>query len=175
MKSTDRKVARMLAMGLAGGLIVPAAADAGTHLARRRAGAAYASPGAGLAGVSSQKSGKIGLPVDVRASGTGRVMNRLDIQWVATCQGAGTSQTYSGLSVTVDRKLNTHGVFTNTATFTKSLSGGTKGVFTTKLYGRFISPNRVAGTLKVTVGLSDGSGATTATCDSGTISWRATN
>jgi hypothetical protein len=165
----------MLAVGLAGGLVVPAAAVAGGHLAARRVVPKYATPGAGFAGVSSQKSGKIELPVDVRVSATGRVMRRLDIQWVAACHGTGTSQTYSGLSVTLNRKLNTHGVFTNTATFSETLSGGTKGVFTTKLYGRFTSANRVAGTLRVTVVTSDQAGATTATCDSGVVTWTATN
>jgi hypothetical protein len=174
MKSRNGKLARTLAAGLAGGLLVPAAADAGAHLAQRRAVAKYAGPGAGFAGVSSQKSGNLGLPVDVRASATGRVMKRLDIQWVATCHGTSTSQTYSGLSVTLNRKLTSHGVFTNIATFSK-LSDGDKGVFTTKLYGRFTSPNRVAGTLRVTVATTGGSGATTATCDSGTVTWSATN
>ncbi len=173
MKQKRLCVAALVAVaGTFGVALTPAIAAKARGSARSK----YATPGAAYVGVTSQLEGKFALPVDVRASSTGRTIKRVDIQWTSACSGSGvTSATYSGLSVTLNRKITTHDVFTNTSTFTKPSAGDATAVFTIKLYGRVTSPHRVAGTLRVTVAVSGSSGQTAGACDSGIVTWTATH
>lgn len=174
------EVRRKLSAGLVAGLAlvaVPTAAGASHPAAGAKAKTrvTYPKRGAAFVGVTSQKSGALALPVDVRASASGHAMTRLDLQWSAACTSATGMGSYGGLSISLNKKIVTPGVFTDANTFTRAFSGGAKGIFTIKLYGRFTSPGRVAGTMRVTVTVLDATGATTDTCDSGLIKWSATN
>ncbi|HWH10184.1 MAG TPA: hypothetical protein VG165_03585 [Solirubrobacteraceae bacterium] len=166
MKDLKRSATKCLALGAALGIgVVPVAVAA----------AATPKKGAAFVGTSTQKSGNLGLPLDIRVSPTATTMGRFDIEWTSTCQGTGGQGSYGGLSVTLNKKI-TKGVFTDQSTFSKSFSNGDKGAFVTKLYGKFTSPLRAAGTFRVTVVITDGtSGATVDTCDSGVVTWIATN
>jgi hypothetical protein len=168
MKHLKRNATKCLALSAALGLGV---APVGVAAAAKSSGP---KKGAAFAGVSSQKSGNLGLPLDIRASPTGTVMSRFDIEWNSTCQGSGGQGSYGGLSVTLNKKI-TSGVFTDTSTFSKTFSNGDKGAFVTKLYGKFTNPLRAAGTFRVTVAITDPTGATVDACDSGVVTWIATN
>jgi hypothetical protein len=163
---------------LAGGLALGAALGVGlapVAFAASRVRAVYPKRGAAFVGVSSQKSGTLALPVDIRASANSRVMSRFDIQWAAACQSAAGRGSYGGLSITLNKAITPPGVFSDNGSFTRMFSNGDKGLFTIKLFGRFTSPVRAAGTFRVTVAITDGTGATTDTCDSGVVNWIATN
>lgn len=165
-----------LIVGLA--LAVAATATGASQAAaavRTKPRVTYPKRGAAFVGATSQKSGALALPVGVRASASGHVMTRLDLQWSAACTSASGKGSYGGLSISLNKKIVAPGVFTDASTFTRAFSGGAKGVFTIRLYGRFTSPSRVAGTMRVTANVSDASGVTTDTCDSGVIKWSATN
>lgn len=170
---------RTLAVGLAavgpGVMLVPAAATAAHAPAKRKSRTTYPKRGAAFVGSTSQKSGALALPVDLRASATGHAMSRFDIQWSAACQSATGTGSYGGLSISLNKKIAAPGVFTDANKFTRTFSGGLHGVFTVRLYGRFTSPTRAAGTFRVAVAISDANGAITDTCDSGTTRWVATN
>lgn len=161
---------------LAGGLVLSAALGLGSLPAAQAAHVTYPRHGAAFVGASSQKSGTVALPVDLRASASGRVMTRFDIQWAASCHApSGGAGSYGGLSVTPGKKILAPGVFTDANTFTRTFSDSSVGTFTIKVYGRFTSPKRVAGTFTVHVGVVDASGATVNTCDSGNVTWSATD
>lgn len=172
MKDLKRNATKCLALSAALGLVAaPVAGAASRSAASRSVGPKR---GAAFVGVSTQLSGKLGLPLDIRASLNGRAMSRFDIEWTSTCHGAGGQGSYGGLSVTLNKAI-TKGVFTDTSTFSKNFSNSDKGAFTTKLYGRFTSPLRAAGTFRVTVSITDPTGAVVDTCDSGIVTWTATN
>jgi hypothetical protein len=101
-------------------------------------------------------------------------MSRFDIEWTSTCTGPGGQGSYGGLSVTLNKKI-TKSVFTDQSTFSKTFSNGDKGAFVTKLFGKFTSPLRAAGTFNVTVAITDPTGATVDTCTSNNVTWTATN
>jgi hypothetical protein len=171
-----RKLAGGLALGAVLGLgIAPVATAASQSKAHAAARTIYPKRGAAFVGTSSQKSGMLALPVDVRASPNAKVMSRFDIQWAAACQSAAGRGSYGGLSITLNKAINPPGVFVDNGSFTRMFSNGDKGLFTIKLFGRFTSPIRVAGTFRVTVTITDSTGATTDTCDSGIVNWQATN
>ncbi|HEY5197605.1 MAG TPA: hypothetical protein VIJ51_11340 [Solirubrobacteraceae bacterium] len=168
MKDLKRNATKCLALGAALGIGVAPAAVAAAKTVVPKKGAAFV-------GTSTQKSGNLGLPLDLRVSPTGTTMGRFDIEWTSTCQGTGGQGSYGGLSVTLNKKI-TKGVFTDTSTFSKAFSNGDKGAFVTKLYGKFTNPLRAAGTFRVTVIITDGTtGATVDSCDSGVVTWVATN
>ncbi len=170
MHDMRRKLAGGLALGAALGVgLAPVAAAA------PRVKVIYPKHGAAFVGVSSQKSGNLALPVDIRASANSRVMSRFDIQWAAACQSAAGRGSYGGLSITLNKPITPPGSFTDNGSFTRMFSNGDKGLFTIKLFGRFTSPVRAAGTFRVTVAITDSTGATTDTCDSGVVNWIATN
>ncbi len=178
MNETRRKLAGGLALGAVVGLGVggaPAAVAASHHRAHSTARAVFPRKGAGFVGVSSQKSGKLSLPVDLRASADGRTMSRFDIQWAAQCTSAAGRGSYGGLSITLNKKITAPGVFGDNGGFTRMFSNGDKGLFTIKLFGRFTSPGRAAGTFRVTVAITDTTGATKDNCDSGVVNWQASD
>ncbi len=175
MKDMKRKVAGGLALSAALGLGVAPVAAAASHRAHSTAKAIYPKRGAAFVGVSSQKSGTLALPVDMRASVNGKVMSRFDIQWASSCMSAAGRGSYGGLSITLNKAITPPGVFSDNGGFTRMFSNGDKGLFTIKLTGRFTSPVRATGTFRVTVAITDTSGAQTDTCDSGTVFWTATN
>src|SRR5436305_14549796 len=96
----------------------------GSLSAAQAAHVTYPKRGAAFVGFTSQKSGTVALPVDLRASPSGHVMNRLDLQWAATCQGAGGTGSYGGLSVTPGKKILAPVGFTDANTFTRTLGAG---------------------------------------------------
>jgi len=134
----------------------------------------YPKKGAGFAGLSSQKSGTVPLPLDLRASPNGTFMSRFDIEWSASCTSKTGRGTYGGLSITLNKPI-VSGVFTDSGSFMRSFSNGDKGTFNIKLYGKFTSPLRAAGTFQVNATVTDSAGALTDTCTSGVVTWVATN
>ena len=111
MNDMRRKLGGGVALAAALGLgLAPAAAVAAKTTAHSAA-ARFVHPrkGAGYVGVSSQKSGNLALPVDLRASANGLVMNRFDIQWAATCQSTTGRGSYGGLSITLNKKITAPG------------------------------------------------------------------
>jgi hypothetical protein len=176
MYEIKRKLAGGLTLGAVLGLGIGAAgAAAAPTRAHTAAHVTYPKRGAAFVGVSSQKSGNLALPVDIRASANGLTMSRFDIQWSAACQSPSGLGSYGGLSITLNKKIVPPGVFTDSGSFNRTFSNGDVGVFTIKLYGRFTSPVRAAGNFRVTVAVNDSSGANVDNCDSGTITWVATN
>ncbi|MGI8803468.1 MAG: hypothetical protein ACR2KV_15105 [Solirubrobacteraceae bacterium] len=176
MHTMVNQVVRRLMLGAVLGVcIAPAVAAAAPHgRSNPRVRATYPRRGAGFVGVSSQKSGKLALPVDLRAASNSHVMSRFEIQWAAACQGSA-GRSYGGLSITLNKTITPHGVFTDGNTFTRAFSNGDKGLFTIRVYGRFTSPTRAGGTFRVTVAITNSAGAATNACDSGVITWSATD
>ena len=178
MNDMRRKLGGGVALAGALGLcLAPGAAVASSQAHKAATATRFVHPrkGAGYVGVSSQKSGMLALPVDLRASANATVMSRFDIQWAATCMSTTGRGSYGGLSITLNKKIAAPGVFTDNGSFTRMFSDGSKGLFTIKVFGQFTSPTRVAGTFRVTVGITDTTGATTDTCDSGVVRWSATD
>jgi hypothetical protein len=178
MNDVKRKLAGGVALGATLGLSIAPATAAVSHAQKGRAAAVrttYPRKGAAFVGVSSQKSGNLALPVDIRASANARVMSRFDIQWAAACVSASGRGSYGGLSITLNKAITPPGVFSDSGSFTRTFSNGDKGLFTIKLFGKFTSPVRAAGTFRVTVAITDSTGATTDNCDSQVINWSATN
>ncbi len=171
MKHVKRNATKCLALTAALGLGV---APVGAAIAKSTGSNKGPKKGAAFAGISSQKSGNLGLPLDIQASPTGTTMARFDIEWTSSCMGTGGQGSYGGLSVTLNKKI-TAGVFTDTSTFSKMFSNNDKGTFTTRLYGKFTNPLRAAGTFRVGVVITDPTGTTVDTCDSGVVTWVATN
>ncbi|MGI8558521.1 MAG: hypothetical protein ACR2ND_09465 [Solirubrobacteraceae bacterium] len=160
---------RALAVGTALTLLVaPAAAAAKSHNART---SRHPRPGAGYVGTSSEKAGKLGLPVALRVSPNGKVMTRFDIQWSSACQSATGRGSYGGLSITVNKNIASNGTFGDSGSFSRDFGGGSTGVFKVALAGHFNSPRAAAGTFRVSVVVTDASGKQTDACDSGSINW----
>jgi hypothetical protein len=134
----------------------------------------YPKKGAAFVGVSSQKSGTVALPLDIRASPNGTYMARFDIEWAATCTSPTGRGSYGGLSITLNKPI-VSGVFTDSGSFTRSFSNGDVGTFSIKLFGKFTSSLRAAGTFEVNVNVNDSTGALTDTCTSKVVNWVATN
>jgi hypothetical protein len=130
--------------------------------------------GAAFVGVSSQKSGNVALPLDLRASPNGTFVSRFDLEWSATCTSKTGRGSYGGLSITVNKQIKS-GTFTDTGSFSRSFSNGDKGTFGVKIFGKFTSPLRVAGTFQTDITITDSSGALTDTCTSGVVNWVGTN
>jgi hypothetical protein len=134
----------------------------------------YPKKGGAFAGVSSQKSGTVPLPLDIRASPNGTYVARFDIEWSATCTSPTGRGSYGGLSITLNKQIKSS-VFTDSGSFTRSFSNGDKGTFNIKLFGKFTSSVRAAGTFQVNATIDDSAGALTDTCSSGVVNWIATN
>jgi len=176
MHEMTRRMSRALALGAAltvGAVPVATAGAASKHV--------YPKKGAAFVGVTSQKSGNLQLPIDIRASPNGTYMSRLDIEWSALCTSPTGRGSYGGLSITLNKPI-VNSVFTDSGSFTRDFSNGDVGTFNIKLYGKFTSPLRAAGTFQVTVTIDNSSGALTDTCTSNTgtggtvpITWSATN
>ncbi len=176
MPALVNKLQHGAALGAALVIGVAPVAAAATHARPRgKPRVTYPRRGAAFAGLSSQKSGTLALPVDIRASSNAQYVARFDIQWAAACHTATGRGSYGGLSITRSKKISPPGVFTDANQFTRSFADGSKGLFTIKLYGRFTSPLRAAGTFRVTVAINNNAGLVTDTCDSGIITWSATN
>ncbi len=137
MHGMTRRTSKALVLGTA--LTVSAIAVGSAGAASKRV---YPKKGGAFAGISSQRSGTVGLPLDIRASPNGTFMARFDIEWSATCQSPTGRGTYGGLSITLNKPI-VGGVFTDSGSFTRSFSNGDKGTFNIKLYGKFTS--RAAG------------------------------
>lgn len=137
--------------------------------------ASAASPrrGAGFQGTSSQKAGALSLPVDLRVATNGRSVTRFDIQWSSRCTAPGGRGSLGGLSVTLNKAVSRLGSFGDDASFTREFGGGTKGVFTVRLRGRFTRRTSATGTFRVSVSIRNAGNAQIDTCDSGNITWRA--
>jgi hypothetical protein len=174
MKDLRRNAARCLALSAALGLSVAPVAIAASTKAPTTSKGVSPKKGAAFVGVSSQTTGDLGLPLDIRVSPAGTAMSRFDIEWTSACTGTGGQESYGGLSVTLNKKI-TAGVFTDSSTFNKPFSNGDTGLFVTQLYGKFTSSVRAAGTFRVTVSITDGTKTVVDTCDSGVIHWSATN
>jgi len=164
-------MSRAVALGTA---LTVSAISIGSAGAASKSKHSYPKKGGAFAGVSSQKSGNVPLPLDIRASPNGTFMARFDIEWSATCTSPTGRGTYGGLSITLNKPI-TSSVFTDTGSFTRSFSNGDKGTFNIKLYGKFTSSVRAAGTFQVNATVADSSGAVTDTCTSGLVNWVATN
>jgi hypothetical protein len=139
---------------------------------------AFAAPprkGAGFVGVTNQKSGVLSLPVAARVSPDGKKVTRFDLQWSSTCTDPNGRGTYGGLSVTLNKTIAPNGGFGDNGSFTKDFGGGTKGVFTVKLAGRFTKKTQASGTFNVKVAITDAAGNQIDTCDSGNVTWRVTD
>ncbi|MGI8803917.1 MAG: hypothetical protein ACR2KV_17430 [Solirubrobacteraceae bacterium] len=175
MNHVKRKLAGGLALGALLGLGIVPAAIAASQVHKAAAKPVFPRRGAAFVGVSSQKSGKLALPVDLRASANGRLMSRFDIQWAASCQSTAGRGSYGGLSITLNKAITAPGVFSDTGSFSRMFSNGDKGQFTIKLFGRFSSPTRAAGTFRVQVAITDSAGASTDNCDSGVVNWVVTD
>jgi hypothetical protein len=167
MKDLKRNATKCLALSAALGLAATPVAVAASKPVVPKKGAAFV-------GVSAQKSGNLGLPLDIRVSKNGQTMSRFDIEWTSACTGTGGQGSYGGLSVTLNKPI-VKSVFTDMSTFSKTFSNGDKGAFVTKLYGKWTDPLRAAGTFRVTVVITDTTGATVDSCDSGVVTWSATN
>lgn len=165
MPAMRSKLYRGLALGAALGLAVAPVATAATVHPKR---------GAAFVGLSSQKGDGLAFPVAFRVSPNGQVMTRFDIQWGSVCRGPGGQATYGGLSITRNKKI-VAGSFGDSTSFTKTYVNGDKGLFKIKLFGRFTTPVRAAGTFRVTLDVTSAAGATTENCDSGVVNWSATN
>jgi hypothetical protein len=172
MHEMTRRMSRAAVLGAA--LTASAIPIASAGAATKSTKHIYPRKGAAFAGVSSQKSGTIGLPLDIRASPNGTYVARFDIEWSATCTSATGRGSYGGLSITLNKQI-VNSVFTDSGSFTRSFSNGDKGTFNIKLFGQFTSPLRAAGTFQVNVTINDSAGALTDTCTSGVITWSATN
>ena len=172
MHGMTRKMSKALVLGTVLTVSVIPIGSAGA--ARKATKHVHPKKGGAFAGVSSQKSGTIGLPLDIRASPNGTFMSRFDIEWSATCTSPTGRGTYGGLSITLNKPI-VSGVFTDTGSFTRAFSNGDKGTFDIKLYGKFTSSVRAAGTFQVNATVTDSAGALTDTCTSGVVNWVATN
>jgi len=172
MHAMTRRMSKALVMGAA--LTASAIPVAAAGAASKSTKHVYPRKGAAFAGTSSQKSGTVPLPLDIRASPNGTFMSRFDIEWSATCTSPTGRGSYGGLSITLNKPI-VASVFTDSGSFTRSFSNGDKGTFNIKLFGKFTSPLRAAGTFQVSVAVNDSSGALTDTCSSGVINWVATN
>jgi hypothetical protein len=173
MHAMSRRMSRALVLGAAvtvGAIPVAGAGAATTRAAKH----VYPKKGAAFVGVTSQKSGTLPLPIDIRASPNGTYMARLDIEWSATCTSPTGRGSYGGLSITLNKQI-VASVFTDGGSFKRTFDNGDVGTFTIKLYGKFTSSLRAAGTFQVNVTIDDSSGALTDTCTSGVITWSATN
>ncbi len=172
MHGMTRKMSKALVLGTVLTVsVIPVGSAGAAHKTKRHV---YPKKGGAFAGVSSQKSGTIGLPLDIRASPNGTFMSRFDIEWSATCTSPTGRGTYGGLSITLNKPI-VAGVFTDTGSFTRAFSNGDKGTFNIKLYGKFTSSVRAAGTFQVNATITDSAGALTDTCTSGVVNWVATN
>jgi hypothetical protein len=162
---------------LSGGLALSAALGLGVASIAGAAAVRTVHPkrGAAFVGVTSQKGDSLALPVDMRVSPNGQVMARFDIQWGAVCRGPGGEGTFGGLQVSQNKKIFPPGSFGDSTAFTKTYANGDTGFYKTKLFGRFTSPVRATGTFQLTLDVISSAGATTETCDSGVVTWSATN
>jgi hypothetical protein len=174
MHEMTRRMSKALVLGTA---LAATALPAASAVAAGKAAAAkhvFPRKGAAFAGVSSQKSGTVPLPLDIRASPNGTYVSRFDIEWSATCTSPTGRGSYGGLSITLNKQIKSS-VFTDSGSFTRSFSNGDKGTFNIKLFGKFTSPLRAAGTFQVNATIVDSAGALTDTCSSGVVNWVATN
>jgi hypothetical protein len=172
MHEMTRRMSRALALGtVLTATAVPVAAAGAAATSTRHV---YPKKGAAFVGTSSQKSGNLPLPIDIRASPNGTYMARLDIEWSASCTSATGRGSYGGRSITLNKQI-VNSVFTDSGSFMRSFSNGDVGTFNIKLFGKFTSPLRAAGTFQVSVTIDDSTGALTDTCNSGVINWTATN
>jgi hypothetical protein len=172
MHGMTRRMSKALVLGTA--LTVSAISVGSAGAASKSTKHVYPKKGGAFAGVSSQKSGTIPLPLDIRASPNGTFMSRFDIEWSAPCTSPTGRGSYGGLSVTLNKPI-VSGVFTDTGSFTRSFSNGDTGTFSVKLYGKFTSSLRAAGTFQVSATVTDSAGALKDTCTSGVVTWVATN
>lgn len=177
MNDMRRKLAGGIALGAALGLSLAPGASAASNGQARKSATKVVQPrkGAGYVGVSSQKSGKLALPVDLRVTPNAQIMSRFDIQWAAACTSTTGRGSYGGLSITVNKKITPPGVFSDNGSFTRMFGDGSKGLFTIKVFGKFTSPTRAAGTFRVTVAITDSTGAMTDNCDSNVVNWAVTD
>lgn len=127
---------------------------------------------AGYQGASTQKSGALTLPVDMRVSKDGKSVARFDIQWTGKCAAPTGRQSLGGLSVTLNKPINSQGSFMDTSKFPKDLGNGQKGDFTVALKGKFTKKTLARGTFRVTVSIKDATNQQVDTCDSGSIQWQ---
>lgn len=128
---------------------------------------------AGYQGFSTQKSGNLTLPVDLRVAKDGKSVSRFDIQWTSKCASPTGRGALGGLSVTLKKAVSKQGSFGDTSTFTRDFGGGQTGAFTVVLKGKFTKKTLAKGTFKVSVSIHDATNAQIDTCDSGLISWQA--
>jgi len=127
---------------------------------------------AGFQGASSQKSGNLTLPVDLRVSKDGKRVTRFDIQWTSKCAAPTGRLALGGLSVTLNKAVNKLGKFGDKATFSRDFGGGQKGNFTVELKGAFTKKTLAKGTFKVDVSIRDAANQQVDTCASGLINWQ---
>ncbi len=172
MHPMTRRMSKALVLGAA--LTTSALPVASAGAANKAKKAAFPKKGAAFVGFSSQKSGTVPLPLDLRASPNGTFVSRFDLEWSAPCTSPTGRGSYGGLSISLNKAIKA-GVFTDSGSFTRSFSNGDKGTFNVKIFGKFTSALRVAGTFQVNVTIDDSTGALTDTCTSGVLTWVGTN
>lgn len=147
---------------------------AATALSPVAASAAKPRKGRGYQGQSAQKSGSLALPVGIRVSKSGKQVDRFDIQWTSRCSSPTGRGSYSGLAVSLKKKVTSSGRFSDTGkAFTQKFSNGTTGTFAVTLLGRFSSASKATGTFRMNVTIKDAAGTQIDTCDSGSVKWTA--
>ena len=100
-----------------------------------------------------------------RRAGIGQrdpVMTRFDIQWAATCMSTTGRGSYGGLSITLNKKIAPRRASSpTTGSFTRTFSdGSTRACSRSRCSASSRRRPRVAGTFRVTVGITDTTGAT---------------
>lgn len=152
----------------------PLAASAfGAHA--RKAASHKPRRGAGFVGVSSQKAGQFALPVDLRASANGNQVARFDIYWFTKCTNPTGPTLPPGESITLNRPIASNGSFSAVNNVNLTFPGGVTATSLIKLYGRFTSPTRAAGTFSVSLTLKDANGNPANQCDTGPVTWTVTD
>ncbi len=127
---------------------------------------------AGYQGSSTQKSGNLTLPVDLRVAKDGKSVTRFDIQWTSKCASPTGRLALGGLSVTLKKAVSKQGSFGDNASFTRDFGNGQKGLFTVVLKGKFNKKTAAKGTFKVSISIRDAANQQVDTCESGSIRWQ---
>ncbi|PZS07847.1 MAG: hypothetical protein DLM64_13985 [Solirubrobacterales bacterium] len=163
-----------VAAALSAGLLAPLALPLATASAKPRAHAAsshHARNNEGYVGTTSQKSGKLALPADLRSSRNGKAVSRFDLEWIATCQD---KSSLTGLSISLNKAISSSGHFSSSNSFKENTASGGSATFGVSLAGYFNRPNLATGTFDIKITYADKSGKTTNSCDSGKVTWSVT-
>ncbi len=163
-----------VAAALSAGLLAPLALPLATASAKPRAHAAsshHARNNEGYVGTTSQKSGSLALPADLRSSRNGKSVSRFDLEWIATCQD---KSSLTGLSISLNKAISSSGHFSSSNSFSQATHSGGKATFAVSLAGYFNSTTRATGTFDIKINYVDSNQKPAGSCDSGKVSWSVT-